>query len=407
MKTLCIFHFVFITTVTTLIAQLSEDHAFAKPSETAPTNRISFTLPTTKVTQLHLAKGEKLNFNVPLIIVNNDTLKTKHVHIRGNTSAYLRRKSLNIKLSKKASFYTPTDTFSLKKFYAISMSMDKNYVRNKIACEVLHYLNVKVPLNAYTNLLINEKTEGLYLAFYPPEEFGLEKCNASVVIRRGYNASVDGIQYEDISKKEAAALRQKFQSIYREILHKYEGADLYKQLDNVIDLESYFAWLAFNDLFQNGDYADEVYVMWDKNKSKFEIIPWDFDDILHGQPHEGLAARNAILHDKLIFSSEDALDVKIATDDFVYMKYLTYYMQVLEKLTPFVLARIFNDVYQEIYPYYLNEDVIAQSQYDPSGQTGIRELEADLRAISQSINAKALNRRSQINVILEGDGTSK
>ena len=401
MKALWIFHFV-LTTVTTLTGQSSEDLKFVKPKEITPTNTISFTLPATKVTQLHQAKGEKLSFNVPLIIVNNDSLKTKHVHIRGNTSAYLRRKSLNIKLTKKASFYTRRDTFSLKKFYAISMSMDKNYIRNKISCEVLQHLNVKVPVNAYTNLLINGKTEGLYLAFYPPEEFGLEKCNASLVIRRGYDASVDGIQYEDISKKEAAALRQKFESIYRDILRKHKGEELYKQLDDVIDLESYFAWLAFNDLFQNGDYADEVYLMWSRDKGKFEIIPWDFDDILRGQPHEGITARNAILHDKLIFSSEDALDVKIATDDFLYMKYLSSYKQLLDKLTPPVLSQIFNDVYEAIYPYYLKEDIIAQSQYDPSGQTDITELEADLRSINQSINAKALNLRPKINLLLDG-----
>jgi spore coat protein H len=401
MKTLCIFHFVFLSTVTILTGQAIEDLTLAKPAENTPTNTISFALPAPKVTQLHGAQGEKLSFNVPLMIVNDDTIKTKHVHIRGNTSAYLRRKSLNIKLTKKASFHAPRDTFSLKKFYAISMSMDKNYIRNKISCEVLHHLNVNVPPSAYTNLLINGKTEGLYLAFYPPEEFGLEKRDASVVIRRGYNASVDGMQYEDISKKEAGAFKQKFQSIYREILHKNKGEELYKQLEGVIDLEDYFAWLAFNDLFQNGDYADEVYLMWSKTNNKFEIIPWDFDDILHGEPHEGLEKRNAILHEKLIFSSEDALDVKIASDDFLYMKYLQSYKRVLDKLTPSFLSQIFNDVFQEVYPYYLQPDIISQSQYDTSGLTNITQLETDLRNINQSVHAKAVNLRSQINSLLE------
>src|SRR5688572_1873942 len=330
MKTLCIFHFVFLTTVTILTGQAIEDLTLAKPAENTPTNTISFALPAPKVTQLHGAQGEKLSFNVPLMIVNDDTIKTKHVHIRGNTSAYLRRKSLNIKLTKKASFHVPRDTFSLKKFYAISMSMDRNYIRNRISCEVLHHLNVNVPLNAYANLLINDKTEGLYLVFYPPEEFGIEKCDASLVIRRGYDASVDDVQYENISKKEVTELKQKFQSIYKDIIHKNKGEQLYNQLEDVLDLEGYFGWLAFNDLFQNGDYADEVYLMWNKTKTKFEVIPWDFDDILHGQPHEGMEKRNAVLHDKLLFSSEDALDVKIAEDDFLYIKYLQTYKRVLD-----------------------------------------------------------------------------
>jgi len=402
MKTLWIFHFVFLTTAATLRGQDVEGLTLTKPEKTSPTNTISFTLPASKLNQLHQAKGEKLSFDAPLVIVNGDSIKPKHIRIRGNTSSYLRRKSLNIKLSKKASFYGPHDTFSLKKFYAISMSMDRNYIRNRISCEVLYHLNVNVPFNAYANLLINDKTEGLYLAFYPPEEFGLEKCDASLVIRRGYDASIDGFQYENISKKEATALNQKFQSIYKDIIHKNKGEQLYNQLEGVLGLEGYFAWLAFNDLFQNGDYADEVYLMWNKTKTKFEVIPWDFDDILHSQPHEGLEKRNAVLHDKLLFSSEDALDVKIAEDDFLYTKYLETYKRVLDKLSPSFLSEIFNGVFQEVYPFYQQPDIIGQSQYDTSGLTDLEKLETDMGNIYQTINAKAVNLRLQINALLEG-----
>jgi spore coat protein H len=408
MKTLWIFHFLFLTTGSTLSGQGVEELTLTKPVKTNPTNTISFSLPSARVNQLHRAKGEKLSFDVPLIIINDDSIKTKHIHIRGNTSSYLRRKSLNIKIGKKASFYTPSDTFSLKKFYAISMSMDRNYIRNRISCEVLHHLNVNVPLNAYANLLINNKTEGLYLVFYPPEEFGIEKCNATLVIRRGYDASVDDLQYEDIPKKEVSDLKQKFQTIYKDIIHKNNGEQLYNQLEDVLDLEGYFAWLAFNDLFQNGDYADEVYLMWNKTKTKFEVIPWDFDDILHNQPHEGFEKRNAVLHDKLVFSSEDALDVKIAEDDFLYMKYLQTYKRVLDKLSPSVLSGIFNGVFQEVYPFYQQPDIIGQSQYDTSGLTDMNKLETDMRNIYQTVNAKALNLRQQINSLLEGyESTAK
>src|SRR6187431_2026074 len=102
MKTLWIFHFVFLTTAATLRGQGGEDFKLTKPVDTSPTNTISFVLPTSKVNQLHEAKGEKLNFKVPVLVVNGDSLHPKHVHTRGNTSAYLRRKSLNIKLAKKA-----------------------------------------------------------------------------------------------------------------------------------------------------------------------------------------------------------------------------------------------------------------------------------------------------------------
>jgi hypothetical protein len=131
MKTLWIFHFAFLI-VTTLRGQGVDDFTLTKPEQTQPTNIISFTLSPAKLNQLHQAQGQKLSFDVPVLIVNGDSIKTKHIHIRGNTSSYLRRKSLNIKLSKKASFFSSRDTFSLKKFYANSMSMDRKYIRNKI-----------------------------------------------------------------------------------------------------------------------------------------------------------------------------------------------------------------------------------------------------------------------------------
>ncbi|HTE33985.1 MAG TPA: CotH kinase family protein [Chryseolinea sp.] len=401
MKTLCVFHFVFLAIATALSGQSVDDFRLNKPTQTNLINTVSFVLPAVKVTQLHRAKGEKLDFKVPVTVINGDSISTKHVHIRGTTSSYLRRKSLNIKLNKKAVFYARRDTFSLKKFYAISMSMDRNYIRNKIACEVLDFMDVKVPANSYANLLVNNITEGLYMIFDPPEQFAMKSCDASLVIRRGYGASIDKLEYEGISKKESVLLRHKFQSVYNDILGRYHGEQLYQKLEEVLDMNGYFVWLAFNHLFQNGDYADELYLMWNNTKNRFEILPWDFDDLLHSNPHEGLEQRNNILHDKLIFSSEDVLDVAIANDEFLYMKYLQCYKQFLEKLTPVVLSEILNGIYQEVYPYYLQPAIIAQSQYDQGGLTDLVHLETDIRNIDQSINAQVVTHLGKVNALLK------
>jgi len=333
-------------------------------------------------------------------VVNGDSVHAERIRIRGNTSSYFRRKSLNIKLHKNASFYVSSDTFSVKKFYAVSMNMDRNYIRNKISCELLQSMDVAIPFNSYANLLINNKTEGPYLIFYAPDKFAIDELNAPLVIRRGYHAQVNKLYYEDISKKEVTMLKQKFLSIYREFPRNYKGEQLYQKLETVLDLDGYFAWLAFNHLFQNGDYADEVYLMWNKTKNKFEILPWDFDDILRSSPHEGLEKRNAILGDKLIFSSEDALDVMIARDEFLYLKYLQHYKLFLEKLT-LSLPSILDNVFQQVYPYFLQPDIIAQSQYDQFGLTNITQLETDIRYIHQTISAKIVVQLRQINSYLE------
>ncbi|MEJ1237633.1 CotH kinase family protein [Chryseolinea sp. T2] len=164
----------------------------------------------------------------------------------------------------------------------------------------------------------------------------------------------------------------------------------------MLDLHSYFSWLAFNHLFQNADYADEAYFMWNPQKSKFEIIPWDFDDLLQGHPHEGAEVRGRTQGDKLLFSLEDELDKKIAADSYLYGKYLQAYNELLNKLTDEQLRDVLARVYNEVSPYYLQPDIIGQSQYDRYGKTDLGMLEGDLYTIYQYISVKSKELRSTI-----------
>ncbi|MGC3948563.1 MAG: CotH kinase family protein [Chryseolinea sp.] len=375
-----------------LVAQVGEQLPLNKPSaaETKSINTISFHVSSGELRALHEAKGKKLTLKASKVAVNEDTLKVKHIRVRGNTSSYFRRKSLNIKTDKKARFHTVTDTFSVNKFYAISMNMDHNYVRNKIAYGVLKLTDVRVPSNSYASLSINNATEGLYLIFYPPDEYAMKKCNAPFVIRRGYGEAMDKVYVQkNVNRQQESEYKKKFRSLYAPSTMNKSGEELYKEISAVLDLNTYFSWLAFNHLFQNADYADEAYFMWNPKKSKFEIIPWDFDDILKGHPHEGAEARSKVQSDKLIFSLEDELDKKIASDSFLYEKYLRTYESFLKALTKERLRNVLTRVFDDVYPYYMQQDIIAQSQYDQYGRTDLGLLEGDLNSIYQYISVKA------------------
>ncbi len=379
-------------------AQMIENFTHSKPTEVRPVNVLSFSLPESQVTHLHRVKGEKLTLKSSILSINGDSVKSKRIKLRGTSSSQLKRKSFNIRLARRATFGTRPDTFSLTKFYAISMNMDRNYIRNLISNKVLSNMGIAIPDNCYSNVLINKNSEGLYMIFNPPEQFAIAR-GASVVLRRVHQDAIDDLDYAGISSKEAAALKKKFQSIYVDILRKYHGEQLYHQLNTLIDLDSYFVWLAFNHLFQNGDYSDELYFMWRKNH--FEIIPWDFDDLLRREPHEGLDKRNAILGEKLIYSSEDALDVAIANDQFLYNKYLIQYKRLLEELKPEKVFAILNEVYQSVYPYFLQPEIIVQSQYDRTGATDLGNLEKDINDIAGYISARIVIHRDKIKVLLE------
>ncbi len=112
-------------------------------------------------------------------------------------------------------------------------------------------------------------------------------------------------------------------------------------MDSKLYLEHYFYWLAFNYLIMNGDYADELYLYILPDTKQFDIIPWDYDDILRPTPHEGMEARNSVegFKNKLIFSSEDPLDRAIASDAVLYAHYLTSFETLLNTLTTETLTQ--------------------------------------------------------------------
>ena len=155
-----------------------------------------------------------------------------------------------------------------------------------------------------------------------PEDWALKKKDSPLFIRRGFDHSIDKIESDRKSgKDEVKKYRNSFRLIYSS-LSKYKGEELYKTLSGFLDMDTYMKWLAFNFLVRNSDYTDEVYFYIDPGVNKFNIIPWDYDDLFAIAPHEGNIVNKEILEGKLIFSAEDMLDKKIASDAYLYKEYL-------------------------------------------------------------------------------------
>jgi spore coat protein H len=138
-------------------------------------------------------------------------------------------------------------------------------------------------------------------------------------------------------------------------------------------VEEYMKWLSFNYFVRNGDYTDEVWLYLDPEEKKFRIIPWDYDDIFAINPHEGATNRSEI-EKRFIFSVEDVLDKKIASDPYLFNVYLTCFRKMLEKLTPEVIKKIFEKTYAELYPYFVNEEIILMSKYDAYEETNLEKM---------------------------------
>jgi spore coat protein H len=177
-----------------------------------------------------------------------------------------------------------------------------------------------------------------------------------------------------IDKSEVKKYCSYYYQIYR-CLNKHEGETLYKTISGWLDIDFYMKWLAFNYFVRNGDYTDEVYFYMDPGIHKFSIIPWDYDDLFLSAPHEGITENKKLLGDKLIFSAEDLLDAKIASDTYLHSIYLNQLREMLNQLSNAVLKRVFENAYAELYPYYSRNEIINISEYDVYKNANLERLQ--------------------------------
>ena len=354
-------------------------------------NKIELYISNTAYSKIKITVGNKVSLRKPTSIINDDSITVKDIHTRGNTTLHFRRKSFSFSLESKATFHHGDRAESMKKFDAISLSMDKNYIRNRLAFELMEEIQLFGLFYSYCELRINDQSEGIYMIIERPQDWAMKKKNSPLVIRRGYNHNIDKIKTEKkIDKPEAKYYKNYYNQIYKS-LNKYKGQELYEVLSQWLDMELYMKWLAFNFFVRNGDYTDEVYFCIDPVVDKFKIIPWDYDDIFAASPHEGMESKKKNIGDKLIFSSEDLLDQKIANDPYLYQKYLIQLSEVLTQLSPSTLKNVFENAYADLYPYYSNGEIIGMSQHDLHKNVTIETLQEDLTGLFKQLTISRTN----------------
>jgi spore coat protein H len=329
--------------------------------------------------------GEKNNVYATGLTINGDKLEPKEIKTRGQSTLYFRRKSFSFSLESAALFHHGERTETYKKFYLLSLSMDRNYCNNHLAFEMMENSGLFGLFYSFCELMVNGRSEGIYLVIERPEDWALKKKNSPLVVRRGYDSKIDKLKTgKKTDKDETRKYMTCFRQIYRS-LNKYEGEELYKTLSNWLDTDKYMKWLAFNFFVRNGDYTDEVYFFIDPVTDKFGIIPWDYDDVFSLAPHEGIAESRKFTGSKLFFSTEDMLDKKIVADPYLYEKYLVQFRELLTQLTPEVLQKVFENTYAELFPYYSNNEIIKNSIYDQYKYADLKNLESRMLSLYELI----------------------
>lgn len=353
-------------------------------------NIIYLTLEPKYYKRIEANENSKFSIKNATIAINNTPIKLKKIKIAGASTLKYRRKSFKISLNEPFTFNEADSIVPIENFRLVSLSMDPYYSNMFISYNLMKEIGVFDLYFSYVELKINNQTQGIYLLIEEPEHYALKRNKSDFILRRDYRHSSfkleeqQEIEYKSNHKNDSLANNhylQSFQSIYSSI-NTYKGKELYESLNKHFNLDLYMKWMAINYFLCNGDYTDEIY-FYSKDNHKivnFDIIPWDYDDILRKPPHEGWDYRHSMIGNKLIYSIEDSLDLKIANDDYLYSHYLKNLYMLAKEIDDQTLEKIFQRTYHELTPLLKKKKIISMSKYDKTKINNYEEFVANLNA---------------------------
>jgi hypothetical protein len=335
---------------------------------------------------INASRGEQYEISdpIPELQFAGKTYTVDRFEIRGDGTLNFTRKGFGVNMDSKITLRNPSEPTERKyeEFKLLAMVYDYTYIENSTAVGLFKEVGLWPVYDFFTEVRLNDHTQGLYHFIEDPFEYFIEQKNASFVVRRGYNHVIKACSASPGNAQNLEAYIARFKRIYS-ILPLYSGRQIFDTLSSYIDMEQYFTKLSIDMLVKNGDYTDEAifYTKIKNGKEVLGVFPWDYDDIFSDQPHEignpwapgtvfghrEYYSMNDVIADvgsKLLYSIEEDLDYKIAKDGFLYQEYLKTLGSVIEKIDPVVIDRVFDYTNAHIGPFYSNDSIIKQSKYD-------------------------------------------
>jgi hypothetical protein len=346
----------------------------------------NFTVTEAQRQYINASRGERYEVSdpVPVLHFAGGIYTIDRFEIRGDNTVNFTRKGFGVNMGRKISFHNPLEPMERKyeEFKLLAMVYDYTYIENSTATGLFREVGLWPVYSFFTEVRLNDYTQGLYHFIEDPVEYFIEQKQATFVVRRGYDHVVKGFFMNPDFRQNEEEYYNRLDMIYS-FLPEYSGRQLYDTLSYYIDMEQYFTKLSIDLLIKNGDYTDEIffYSTIRDDREVLGVFPWDYDDIFADQPHEignewapgtvfgprEYFSMNDIVADvgsKLLYSIEDDLDYKIARDSLIYQQYLKTLRTVMEKIDLAAIDKVFDYTSDHIGPFYSNDEIINQSKYD-------------------------------------------
>lgn len=333
-------------------------------------------------------------------------------HTRGQTSISAPRRNFQIESVN-------TEEMSVgkikgKKIILTSMWQDEGYISNKIGFKIMHAVGLEKHKTEYAELILNGKSQGLYLVSNKVEDEATKELDSPLVIRRRYLGGFETAKYvskhSKLSEKEMLDQYQALKNLTSSSTgNELSGEALFGVLKAKMNLGNYFSWMGSNYLLQNGDYSDEVFFYVTKESPTysdvyFDVLPWDFDDLfkskMHFHPANFIPSLLKQNKSTLIYNFEDQLDFKIATDSFLLGSYHSHIKNMLmSTLTDQKIKEIISEVREEILPYLDNQAIFENSKLDSVNKGQAYSKEFILALLDKRENDLLLRRAEMLEVL--------
>ena len=266
-------------------------------------------------------------------------------HVRGQSSlrkafdsGVPERLNFHIRLGRSLPFESE---LSLKRFYLQNLMFDPYGYEMRIAYSLLESVGLFHCHNQLVHLRINGQPLGIFLLVERPRDAILRTHRRVEGIYRRLSTEV--LSFGQFYQRGQGESRVLLARLSRAI-ERLRGAALIEELEEVLDLDGYLRWLAFNSLFRNGDSFDEVFFYLAGGSGRLRVMGWDYDDIMEKPAHPREA-----LKDPLLYASEGDLDRLIQAEPALYERFRRIYRELLmEALTPRSISTVARAVAGEL-----------------------------------------------------------
>ncbi len=210
------------------------------------------------------------------------------IKVRGNSTAHAEKKPYNIKFSSKHDVFGMGNS---KKWCLLANCFDPSLLRNSVALEVAHEMNLAYTSeNCFVELWIDGVFKGCYLFTEAVEagdtrvdikvkngEFMIELEKSRVEEGTTYITNANGLRFS--FKEPEEPTEEQYQNV-KEVLDRVTAAidsGDYSQVEAAIDVESFAKFFVLNEYMRNNDFNFSSTNFYYKGGKLYAGPAWDFD----------------------------------------------------------------------------------------------------------------------------------